>query len=204
MDNLDKANEKLNKLTDRDVRIVYLPPMTVAAIHIVGQDSDGEHAEYASAIILDEFIKNSNLKTVYPAARNFGFNNPDGIPDDDPAHGYERWISIPDDMEVPAPLLKKHLDGGMYAAHAIPVGAWDEGWMPLYNWVEQNSDRYVGRWATIEGVCGWLEEHLNHWDWNNNYDGKIVNQVDLLMPVKPRFAACTSHPQERVVETFNE
>ena len=200
---LEQASEKLNKLTDRDVRIVYLPPMTVASIHIVGQDADGEHAEYTSAVILDEFIEKTNLKMIYPSARNFGFNNPDGISDDNPNHGYERWISIPDDMEVPAPLVKKHLDGGLYAAHMIPMGAWDEGWMPLYNWVDENNNRYVGRWSTIDGVCGWLEEHLNYWDWNDTYDGKAVNQVDLLMPIKPRFAAGTRHSQERIVETFN-
>lgn len=198
-EDLQSASETLLRLTDRDVRIVYLPPMMVASIHIVGQDANGEHAEYTTALILDDFIEKANLKTVYPAARNFGFNNPDGIPDNDPAHGYERWISIPDDMEVPAPLVKKHLDGGMYAAHVIPMGAWDEGWMPLYNWVDSN-DRFDFRWETIDGVCGWLEEHLNYWDWKDKQDGK-VNQVDLLMPIKPKFAATTNHPQERIIDT---
>ena len=200
MEELNEASEKLNKLTDRDVRILYLPPMTVAAIHIIGQDASGDHAEYKSAIILDEFIKSANLKTVYPAARNFGFNNPDGVPDDDPSHGYERWISIPDDMEVPAPLVKKHLNGGLYAAHVIPIGAWDEGWLPLHEWVA-NNDRFMFRWGTVDGVCGWLEEHLNYWGWYDPSDGKI-NQVDLLMPVKPKFAASVKHPQERIMETF--
>ncbi len=181
---LQAASKKLNKLTDRDVRIIYLPPMTVASIHTIGQDESGNHAEYTSAVILDDFIKKTNLKTIYPAARNFGFNNPDGIPDEDPAHGYERWISIPDDMEVPAPLVKKHLGGGIYAAHVIPEGAWDEGWLLLHEWVS-NSDHFDFRWETVEGVCGWLEEHLNYWDWNEPYEGKI-NQFDLLMPIKPR------------------
>ena len=179
-EDLEKAERKMLKLTDRDVRIVYLPPMTLASIHIIGQDENGEHAEYTSAHILEEFIKKVNLKQIYPAARNFGFNNPDGISDDDPNHGYERWISIPDDMEVPAPLVKKQLDGGLYAAHVIPMGAWDEGWMPLYNWIDDN-DRYDGRWGTVDGVCGWLEEHLNFWNWNVPH---ITQQVDLLMPIK--------------------
>lgn len=69
------------------------------AIHIV----NGEGSEQVSSGILDTFIESANLKTVFPAARNFGFNNPDGIPDNDPTYGYERWVSIPDDMEVPAP-----------------------------------------------------------------------------------------------------
>ena len=71
MADFEQASEKLNKLTDRDVRIIYLPPMTVAAIHIVGQDANGEHAEYTSAVILDEFIEKANLKAIYPAAHPY-------------------------------------------------------------------------------------------------------------------------------------
>lgn len=196
-EDLQAASEKLSRLTDRDVRIVYLPPMTVAAIHIV----NGEDSEHVSADILDTFIKNTNLKTVYPAARNFGFNNPDGIPDNDDGHGYERWISIPDDLEVPAPLVKKHLDGGLYASHMIPMGEWGDEWIWLHDWVD-NSDRYVFRWGTVDGVCGWLEEHLNYWSWNDTEETKI-NQVDLMIPIKPRFAARTQHPQEKIMDTFN-
>lgn len=66
--------------------------------------------------------------------------------------------------------------------------------MPLYNWVDENKDRYVGRWGTIDGVCGWIEEQLNYWDWNITYEGKAANQIDLLMPIKPKFAAGTKHP----------
>lgn len=182
MADLNKANKKLTKLTDRDVRIVYLPPMTLATIHIIGQDANGEHAEQTAAIIMDEFIKNINLEKVYPAARHFGFNNPDGVSDDDQNHGYERWVSIPDDMEVPAPLVKKRLNGGMYAARVIPVGAWNEGWEWLHEWVA-NSEKYDFRWGTIDGVCGWLEEHLNYWNW---YGPNTTQQVDLLMPVKEK------------------
>ena len=174
---LQEANKKLNKLTDRDVRIVYLPPMTVASIHI----ATGEGSEQQSAEILDRFINDVNLKAIYPSARCFGFNNPDGLPDNDPAHGYERWISIPDDMEVPLPFVKKHLNGGIYAAHMIPMGAWDEGWLPLHEWVSDNKTLDF-RWNTVEGVCGWLEEHLNFWFWGEN--GHEM-QLDLLMPVKP-------------------
>jgi Predicted transcriptional regulators len=198
---LEQASEKLNRLTDRDVRIIYLTPMTVASIHIVGQDTDGNHAELLASSIIDDFIKKSNLKEIYPAARSFGFNNPDGVDDNDPAHGYERWISIPDDMEVPAPLVKKHLDGGTYAAHMIPMGAWDEGWLPLHNWVD-NNDRFEFRWETIDGVCGWLEEHLNYWEWDTANRYNRTNQFDLLLPIKPKFAATTKHPQENIINTF--
>ncbi|MBE6809688.1 MAG: hypothetical protein E7521_01350 [Ruminococcaceae bacterium] len=164
-------------LTDRDIRIIYLPPMTVASIHI----ANGEGSEQRSAEILDKFIKDNNLKNVYPSARCFGFNNPDGVPDNNISHGYERWISIPDDMDVTLPLVKKHLNGGIYAAYMIPMGAFDEGWLPLHEWVS-NSEKYDFRWNTVEGVCGWLEEHLNYWSWGKK--GYEI-QLDLLLPIRP-------------------
>ena len=37
MEDLSKASEKLNRLTDKDVRIVYLPPATVAAYQYEGE-----------------------------------------------------------------------------------------------------------------------------------------------------------------------
>jgi len=175
------ASERLNRLTDSDVRIIYLPPMTVAAIHIIA----GPNSEHATADILDEFINNTHLQIKYPAARNFGFNNPDSIPDNDTNHGYERWISIPDDMEVPAPLAKKRIGGGKYAAHTIMMGSWREEWLRLYDWVRSSDCCYDFRWGTVDGVCGWLEEHLNYWNW---YASNGIQQVDLLIPIEPKSA----------------
>lgn len=183
MGDLHEAEEKLFQLTDKDVRIIYVPSMTVASIYVQGQDEHGNHAEVVTDRLMKEFIEKSNLKEVYPEARYFGFNRPDGVPDEDPQHGYENWVSIPEDMEVPAPFVKKSLKGGTYAAHVIAEGAWDEGWMPLHTWVNE-SPNYDFRWETVEGVCGWLEESLNRWDWCQ--DGSRVNQIDLLMPVQPR------------------
>lgn len=171
-------NEKEITFTDRDVRIVYLPPMTFASVCATGRD--GKSAEDVSEALLDEFIEKTQLKTLYPAARCFGFNRPDGLPDEDPLHGYERWISIPEGLEVPAPYEKKLLAGGLYAAHAIKFGDWDAGWAPLHGWVLR-SPIYDFRWYTVEGVGGWLEEHLNFWDWRR---GIGEQQLDLLLPIQ--------------------
>lgn len=165
----------MNRLTDHEVRVVYLPPMTVASIHIVG----GENSEERSAELLDRFIADKRLREFYPAARCFGFNNPDGIPGNMPTHGYERWISVPESMEVPVPFVKKFLCGGTYAAYTITMGEWDAGWHLLHRWVEENN-MYDFRWNTVEGVCGWLEEHLNYWDWQTG----SMQQLDLLLPIK--------------------
>ena len=172
---LQNADKNLSKLTDRDVRILYLPDMTVASIHM----ANGEGAEQATAEMLNQFIVDSNLKQYYPAARCFGFNNPDGVPDNDPTHGYERWISIPNDLEIHAPFVKKRITGGIYAAYMIPMGAWDAGWRSLHSWV-CDSAKYDFRWNTVEGVCGWLEEQLNYWSWDKNSE----QQFDLLMPIQ--------------------
>lgn len=178
---LSAASEKLDHLTERDVRIIRLPPMTVASIHVIGQDADGKHAEEASGQLLDRFIAEKDLFSIYPGARVFGFNNPDGLPDDDPGHGYEFWITIPDNMEVPAPFVKKRFGGGLYAARAITMGNFEE-WGRLHAWVAA-SEIYDFRWDSVPGVCGWLEEHLNYPDWNTTYEGK-QQQLDLLLPIK--------------------
>lgn len=159
------------------VRIVTLSSMTVASIHT----AIGEGSEKKSAEILDQFIKDIELQQIYPSARCFGFNNPDGLQDNDPAHGYERWISIPDSIDVPSPLVKKHLEGGIYAAKKVPLGAWDE-WLSIHEWVS-GSEKYDFRWNTVSGVCGWLEEHLDYFNWKNVGHTK---EIDLLLPIKIR------------------
>ena len=83
MKDLNRANESLSKL--HDVRVVYLPPMTVAASHY-----EGEESEMNSGAILDKFVKESNLLQIKPDTRHFGFNNSSeraGI--GEPSPGYE-------------------------------------------------------------------------------------------------------------------
>lgn len=176
MADLEQASQRLAELKDKDVRIVYLPPATVASAHCIG-GADGP--EQASAEMLDRFISEARLQEAYPAARHFGFNNPDQ-PTEGEGHGYERYVTIPDDLEVPPPLTRKRFAGGLYAAHAIPMGAWEE-WQSLYEWAAA-SELYEPRWGSVEGVYGWLEEHLNYWGWAAASDGQ--RQVDLLLPVR--------------------
>lgn len=180
---LQAASETLLKLTDRDVRIVYLPPCAVASVYAEGTEPG---PELITADMVDKFIMDTNLKEEYPASRHFGFNNPDE-PVHGEGHGYERYITIPNDMEVTLPLVKKHFIGGIYATRTIPMGAWDE-WFALHEWV-CSSERYEFRWATIDGVCGWIEEHLNYWDWNDSTDE--YRQIDLMIPVKPKYSSNT-------------
>lgn len=98
---------------DQCVRIVLLPPCTVAAYQFVGDDPEEKVGK-----VMDTFVRSSKLYEIKPDSRLFGFNNPEPKPGDD-FHGYEDWVTIPDDMEVPKPLVKKHFDGGLYAAYTI-------------------------------------------------------------------------------------
>lgn len=178
MEDLNKASEELGKL--KKARIVMLPPCTVASYHYIG-----ENPEEAAGKVVDKFIRESKLYELKPDARTFGFNHPNPSPQR-PHYGYEFWVTIPDDMEVPAPLVKKSFQGGMYAAHTIAFPDFHE-WELLCKWVEE-SDKYEGNYSELgdEIMSGCLEEHLNwvysaHMGWPEN---GIDGYIDLLLPIK--------------------
>lgn len=130
MDDLNKANDTLSTL--KNVRILHLPPCTVAASQYFGENPE-ENAEKP----LCEFVKSIELHKTKPDLRMLGFNNP--CPVGNETYGYEFWVTIPDDLDVPAPLKKKCFTGGLYAAHCIKMGDFHE-WPLLSQWVENNNE----------------------------------------------------------------
>ncbi len=180
MEDLNKANDQLNKLSDRDVRIIYLPPAAIAAYQYVGDEPE-MHVNQ----VIDKFVKENDLVHVKPDLRHYGFNSPNPVDDTD-YHGYQMWVTIPDDMTVPEPLIKKHFEGGLYAAYMIPFGAFEE-WGRLAEWVQHsNTYEYKGNWDS-GNMFDWLEEHLNYINHvaleNTEPDGL---QLDLLIPIKEK------------------
>ncbi|MEO3946700.1 MerR family transcriptional regulator [Gorillibacterium sp. CAU 1737] len=185
MEELNKATEKVTKLTD--VRIIYLPPMTVASSH-----SFGEGCEDRAASVLETFVHETGLLKSKPDIRHFGFNNPvhQGALGSS-STGYEMWISIPEDMEVPAPLKKLQFHGGLYAAHAITFGNFDH-WGLLYEWVK-NNELYTSDWGSVrctphaEEMDWAMEEQLNYLtnSQNPNFDFNTM-QMDLLFPIRAK------------------
>lgn len=179
MKNLKKADEKLSTL--KDVRIIYLPPATVAAAHHIGDDPE-THSNY----LIDEFVRNSKLEQIKPDLRHYGFNHPNPV-DETGFHGYESWVTIPDDFEVPQPLTKKKFEGGLYAAHMIPFGNFDE-WEDLAKWVHENElYEFAGDWSDQEHMCGLMDEHINYYSHIHlkNTEPETM-QIDLLMPIKEK------------------
>ena len=187
------AFRKLNKLTDRDVRIVYLPPATVASATGLGDD-----AEHESDVLMGQFVKASELFKLYPGTRFYGFNNPEFGPDGKfMQHQYEVWATIPDEWDVPAPLQKKSFAGGLYAAFTSKPVNFDE-WKPFGEWLSRHDDfEYDAHRAYREDTAkdhqvtcsGWgcLEEHFNSYNVYGLKDKKyILAQIDLLIPIREK------------------
>ena len=183
MTDLEKANDVLSR--PENVRIVMLPPFTVASFHQIGKNPE-ESDE------LSDFIRESQLYEIKPDARFFGFNHPNPGVRDDGLYGYEQWVTIPDDedivMQLPPTLTKKHFGGGLYAALTIKFPEFHR-WNDLVRWVNE-SDRYEANYSELgdEIMGGCLEEHLNwvysaHMGWPDN---GIDGQLDLLLPIKPK------------------
>ncbi|MCL2078334.1 MAG: effector binding domain-containing protein [Oscillospiraceae bacterium] len=185
IDDLNKASEDLMKPEDKDVRIVYLPPMTVAAAY-----ADIENAEENTMDAINKFVAQSGLLKIKPDARGFGFDcSPEFQGIGAPSKMYESWVSIPDDMEVPPPLVKRKFSGGLYAAHVLRE--WDfQDWRRLGEWVNA-SEKYANdwgspRWESKETKAGeGFEEILNFYNYTQN--SKMENlQLDLLFPIKEK------------------
>lgn len=185
MEQLNQASNKLSKLEDKDVRIVYLPPMTVAAAYASGEGCEGKTAD-----MIKQFVEESGLLNVKPDARCFGFDCSQGAAQiGESSHVYEAWVSVPNDMAIPAPLIKRVFSGGLYAAHVLR--SWDfEDWRLLGAWVNA-SDKYDNdwgspRWTSPETVAGQgFEETLNFYHFVKNGQMKDL-QLDLLFPIKEK------------------
>jgi len=171
------------KLTDREVRIIYLPPMTMASIHCIGGAPETDTAK-----IMDQFVKNCNLAGIKPDYRHFCFDHPQGKLSDGSDHGFERWVSIPDDMGINEPMKKKKFSGGLYASimrPIVPMEFFREGWELLSTWVMENK-KYDFRAGDPETKYGLMNEHLNCINLSIEPVDEQAMQLDLLMPIKEK------------------
>ncbi len=177
MEDLNRAEQEQGKLTN--VRIVHLPAATVAAAHYIGPDPE----DHAGRMIAD-FARKNKLWETGSSVRQYGFNHPNPPPEGG-EYGYEFWVTIPDDMDVPAPLEKKHFPGGTYAAHCIQMGNFHE-WQWLFGWAYESTEYEINGSGTPEDMYGCLEEHLNYYDHVQETPEGACTQLDLLIPVKKR------------------
>ena len=173
MEELNSANKVIEG--KMDIRIIYLPPTAVAASHYIGENPEDNAGEK-----LGSFIKSVKLPEIKPDFRVYGFNNP-SPQNEQEQYGYEFWVTIADDMQVPEPLEKKWFAGGLYAAHCIKMGNFHE-WATFYETV-RNSGEYEIECREPYGMGGTMEEHINAFSY---YTGAVheYEQLDLLIPIK--------------------
>jgi hypothetical protein len=176
----ERSSGDVQKARLTDVRILYLPPATVAASHYVGPSPEMHASEP-----MDRFVREVGLARIKPDLRRYGFNHPNPS-SERPDYGYEVWVTIPEDLPVPPPLERKHFAGGLYAAHAIAMGQFEQ-WEWLCSWV-RDSPRYEERWGDPECMGGLLEEVLNYFHHIDPPNGGPEHEVqlDLLFPIKRR------------------
>lgn len=179
MEDLNRAEQNAAKL--KDVRIVHLPAATVAAARYFGPDPE-DHA----GLMIADFTREKKLWETGSSLRLYGFNSPNPPPEGG-EYGYEFWVTIPEDMEVPAPLEKKRFPGGTYAAHAIKMGDFHE-WQWVFQWAYESKEYEINGSGSPEDMYGCLEEHLNYYDHiQSTAEGEpACTQLDLLIPVKKR------------------
>lgn len=177
MENLHKADYAIKKLKEDDVRIIYLPPCVVASAEYIG-----ESPEDIAGKMLNNFVRAHELIKIKPDLRVFGFNNPCPTKVGEP-YGYEVWVTIPEEMNVPMPLKKKYFEGGLYASHCIKMGNFEE-WKLITEWVE-SSNEYIYEKREPFGMNGSLEEHLNtYMYYTEEKELAQFRQLDLLIPIK--------------------
>lgn len=185
MEDLSKASQRLERYEDRDVRIVCLPPMTVAAAVASGEDCEGQ----AGSAIL-KFVESSGLLERKPDARSFGFDCSQGAAKiGEPSHSYELWVSVPEELDIPAPLIRRQFLGGLYAAHVLTNWDFDD-WRLLGAWVNA-SDRYENdwgapRWASDTVFGQGFEETLNFHGYVRSGGDMQKMQLDLLFPIREK------------------
>ena len=194
MDALNAAMDVLNK--PRDVRIVHLPPMTVASVFCTG-----ENPEEQAWQILCDFLRESNLPQIKPDLRCFMLDHSNAIGKN---FGREIFVSIPDDLTLPAPFVKKIFHGGLYAAQFLGKDV-PEPFLGMQDWINE-SDKYQFDWNfarftppikditdTFGGIQPVLEEVLNIYNFQNP---QYERQVDALYPIKDYVPIEEPAPQE--------
>jgi len=186
MGDLFKAAEVLNKL--ENVRVVYVPPMTVASIYFTGENSE-ERAWQA----ITDFVAQSNLLEIKPDLRVFKipYLNATGN-----SFGDEAWVSIPDTdtLAIPSTFVKKRFLGGQYAAHVMNDNSGFEVALGMQDWINE-SDKYqydydgnLSRCAPpineIDSFGGMRLDLVEVLNFNSFQKTGYEIQIDYLMPVK--------------------
>jgi DNA-binding transcriptional MerR regulator len=155
----------------RDVRLLRIPQMVVASYRAESETPEKDCSEVMNRFILDNALHKKS------GFRHFGFNHPSPS-ENNPVYGYEMWVAIPEELDVPSPLVKRKFEGGFYASIPTKLGEIGERWQQLYEWVK-SSDQYE-----VDRSLQWLEECTDFETFRLGDETK--KQLDLLEPIKTK------------------
>jgi len=163
-------------INTQQIRFVQIPEMTVASIRCI---STSPEKDSLNAVI--HFMKNKKISEKNSEVRHFGYipnYDKGGIADIDI---FERWITIPEDIEIAEPFMKKTFSGGLYAAYTVPFRFFDKAAI-LKNSIDAMQDYRI----MSTGEFDYLEEYLNGWLFTPNNAGEFFAkaQIDILLRVQ--------------------
>lgn len=170
---MEKANR--NK---RFIKVMSLPQMIVASYSVT---SNIDYISNCQQTMLD-FIEKYSLHEM-PNFRLFGF----GYESDplDTEFTYEMWVTIPEDLVVPLPFIKKVFPGGNYVS--IPSYRLDlgENYQILYDYVSDCNDYELD--LQQKNMRHELEEYIDFQSFFSKNLPEEKKQLDLFIPMKQIF-----------------
>jgi len=183
MSDLFQAADVLNKL--ENVRVVFVPPMTVASVFCTGENSEAKTWQ-----LMTDFIITNNLIEIKPDLRVFKIEHQNATGN---SFGDEVWVSIPDTLAVPPGFTIKKFLGGQYAAHVLDSNGFEVA-LGMQDWINE-SDKYqydydgnlqrcappINEINSFGGMHLDLCEVLN---FNNFQKPGFEIQIDYLTPIK--------------------
>ncbi len=157
-------------MENQEVRIVSLPPMSVASFYAYSEYPEIE--AYAKVVT---WAKAHALWKMPPETRIYGFDNPTSS-EGSPNRGYEFWVAVDPQVQADEQVKIKQFNGGLYGVLRCDVTSADPydiipaTWQKLVKWRE--TSRYQ------QGNHQWLEEHLTR-----NETGGQNFILDLYIPI---------------------
>jgi DNA gyrase inhibitor GyrI len=118
------------------IRIEELEPMRVVVFRGYSRTPEKEAHEQAVAFAEEKGLIDQNNRF-----KSFGFNKPAPWVTKEEEYGYEIWVVVDADVDVPPYLVEKTFPGAKCAVTSIEkladIGA---AWEFLYDWMEDNED----------------------------------------------------------------
>lgn len=140
-------------MSEFKVHIEQLPPMRVAVFRGYSTSPENDAKELAVA-----FAKEKDLIREDNTFKTFGFNKPAPWITTEDNYGYELWVVITAEEEVPAYVMTKEFPGATCGVVSISkLAEIGPAWEYLYKWVNANQEYEHAHMDGLEEVTSPLD-----------------------------------------------